>query len=839
MVGRSPSARFCVAVALAFVLALHFPVLPGLGQTASAAPPPNGIIVPGPTPTNPSTGFGYPDDVQWINYPGTTAPQLVGYSGEPTLGVNWLTGNVLYRSNTQTLKIVFNDLVTPATATWSDVSDFTSPSSFVNLDPILFTDSELGRTFSGGIDPGCASLSYTDNDGVSWTPQTNPCALPAVDHETVASGPFHDDPAAILGPGMLPTSTYQDAVYYCAQTNVDQCWISYDGGLTFAPTTLTATDECLGLHGHLRIATDGDPKKHQTWEGTAYLPNNSCGTLTGMMATADNGNTWNLRTVPTSRGDGRFDPGVGISHESGWVYIGQGEGEGTPSVCACIGMSKNEGIGWEDMGLADGAPVGTKWYDVSRSYFAETGVDLVHFEFAKVVAGDDKRVAFSFLGSDTVGTDDNSCKGGTTMPLVWNYYVAISYDAGSSWHVSQVNPVGNPVQYGGIYNGQDPNQGTDYCRNLLDFYDMQIDRKGRVYLGWSDGCDINLSPNPCTDSKTSELAIGTVTRQSTGCGLFRSQDKGGNCNGNIIYPLLVANAAGPYTGPVSLPITLAGSATGGLAPYLCSWSGTGATFSSTSSCSPTVLYDDCKPHTIFLTITDSQYSPAVAIDAAVVTANSCPDVSNQGGNDPRSGGETPYPQDGTDGNGDMDQDTIPDHFDNCPRVANQNQSDIDGDGFGDACDEDKDGDSYLNGQDDCPVNADPAQRDTDHDGTGDRCDPDADNDGAANAADNCPFTANALQADLDKDLLGDVCDDDRDGDGIANAFDAFPDDPLNWTDNNRDGTGDQNGASPYLRPTPPVTSSSSPPTSTKAPFPAVGAALVLLAGVLLARRRQA
>lgn len=41
---------------------------------------------------------------------------------------------------------------------------------------------------------------------------------------------------------------------------------------------------------------------------------------------------------------------------------------------------------------------------------------------------------------------------------------------------------------------------------------------------------------------------------------------------------------------------------------------------------------------------------------------------------------------------DRDGDGIPDHLDNCPDVYNPDQADMDGDGIGDACDDDRDGD---------------------------------------------------------------------------------------------------------------------------------------------------
>jgi hypothetical protein len=70
---------------------------------------------------------------------------------------------------------------------------------------------------------------------------------------------------------------------------------------------------------------------------------------------------------------------------------------------------------------------------------------------------------------------------------------------------------------------------------------------------------------------------------------------------------------------------------------------------------------------------------------------------------------------------DVDADGIQDAFDNCPKLANQDQQDVDRNGVGDTC-EDFDRDGIINAKDNCPDQPNRDQLDSDGDGLGDACD---------------------------------------------------------------------------------------------------------------------
>ena len=148
-------------------------------------------------------------------------------------------------------------------------------------------------------------------------------------------------------------------------------------------------------------------------------------------------------------------------------------------------------------------------------------------------------------------------------------------------------------------------------------------------------------------------------------------------------------------------------------------------------------------------------------DGILNGVDNCPETANPGQEDTDDNGVGDACQD-TDGDGILDID------DNCPTTSNPDQQDTDGNGVGDAC-QDTDEDGIMDDRDNCIDTKNPDQNDFNNDGIGDACQ-DTDEDGFMDNVDNCPGTANVNQLDTDGDGIGDVCQD-SDGDGVLDSDD--------------------------------------------------------------------
>lgn len=469
---------------------------------------------PQPTPT-PSSETA----PRYHNY--AAPPELGNSAGEPTIGVNWDTGNAMFVAALQTLRVKWDDTASPASATWTDVS--APNTSLLTLDPILFTDSDAGpnrtnRTFVSQLLGKASLMSFTDDDGASWTISQGSGINSGVDHQTVGGGPYaRNADGSFKGlvvqlPG-LDGKLYPNAIYYASQdVGLAEIARSDNGGLTFGPAIpMWTLVQCGGLHGHIKVAPDG----------TVYVPNKSCGGMQGVAVSEDNGLTWAIRTVPGST-PGDTDPSVGIGAD-GTVYFGYADGDGH----ARVAVSHDRGVSWEhvqDVGAAQG---------------------VQNTVFPAVIAGDGDRAAFFFLGSTTEGANGRGTD--RSFPGAWFGYIATTYDGGASWVTANATP-DDPVQRGVVCTG-----GTgcpDGTRNLLDFNDITVDKQGRALAAYADGCvsadcirGIDRNADGRVDGFDNDgTQKATIIRQTGGKRLFAAFDPPANTT--PAAPQLVATRDG-------------------------------------------------------------------------------------------------------------------------------------------------------------------------------------------------------------------------------------------------------------------------------------------------------
>ena len=468
-----------------------------------------------PPPPPPSTEAA----PRYQNY---QAPPAMGNSaGEPTLGVNWNSGAVMYIASLQTLRVKFDDTASPAPAAWEDVS--APNTSLLTLDPILFTDSDAGpsrtnRTFVSQLLGKASLMSFTDDDGATWTVSQGSGINSGVDHQTVGGGPYARNIDGTLKGGAVQVpgpngQIYPNAVYYASQdVGLAEIARSDNGGFTFGVAIpMWTLAQCNGLHGHIKVAPDG----------TVYVPNKSCGGKQGVAVSEDNGLSWTIRTVEGST-SGDTDPSVGIGAD-GTVYFGYADGDGH----ARVAVSRNRGATWEHV------------QDVGAAHGVQNTV------FPAVIAGDGNRAAYFFLGSTTPGA--NGRQTDRSFPGAWYGYIATTYDGGVTWVTANATP-NDPIQRGVVCtSGTTCPSGT---RNLLDFNDLTVDKQGRVLAAYADGCvtsdcirGVDRNSDGRLDSNDSDgTDKATIIRQVGGKRLFAAFDP--PVNAKPEPPLLLATRDG-------------------------------------------------------------------------------------------------------------------------------------------------------------------------------------------------------------------------------------------------------------------------------------------------------
>lgn len=402
--------------------------------------------------------------------------------GEPSLGVDPKTGNVLYECGLQTLLVSDFDKGGAGRASWKPVQPLVEGEQ--SSDPILWRDTDTGRVFVNQLMPqGCSVQAYSDDFGKTWMQSLLGCAAGiSFDHQTVTTG----------RPTVLPANpAYQNLVYYCTNDLVTlNCGTSVDGGLTYGPSHPVFTDPaetCSPIVGHVKTAPDG----------TVYVMPDGCDDEAGkqaVFASGDNGLTWTKRSIGRSSQGDAGHPSVGVGSD-GTVYAAYGSADNDGrSGRVQVAVSTSKGVRWTTP-AALGKDAGVK---VSR--------------FPLVVAGDGDRAAVAYLGSKS--TDNPASKKSFTG--AWHMYVSYTYDRGRTWKTVDATP-GSPVQVGSICTG---GLACDGDRNLLDFNGMVLDGKGYPVLAYADGC---LKVKGCTGAD--RLKKGALSRQTGGKGLYKRFDR--------------------------------------------------------------------------------------------------------------------------------------------------------------------------------------------------------------------------------------------------------------------------------------------------------------------------
>jgi len=424
------------------------------------------------------------------NYPLAAIPGSAS-SGEPSIGVDWGTGNVYFQANLNTIKAQF-----PSYGASPALTDVSCAATTVNtLDPIMFTDSQTGRVGVSQLAANPVVLNSVTNFFDSTPNPTGPqtaCKpsqgggeVAGPDHQTLGGGVY----PKVLPLGAGPMGAYKHAFYYCSQTLVAgaECSRSDNGGTSFVNGQPPYTTECGGLHGHVRVGP----------EGNVYLPNKSCGSTQGLAVSKDAGQTWKVQPVTGTTPSDGSDPSV-AADRAGNVYFASISAAGTPQVS----VSNTQGSTWKTpINIGDNV-------HIAKSVYPE------------VIAGDAGRATVAFVGSTTPGDRNlapygKSGDGSTYTGGTFDMYTSTTVDGGATWNTQDITPT-DPVQRGQICtNGTTCSAG----RNLLDFNDITVDKTGHAVIAYSDGCTAAcVTSTKVADNK--QTSAGVIGRQITGPLLF-------------------------------------------------------------------------------------------------------------------------------------------------------------------------------------------------------------------------------------------------------------------------------------------------------------------------------
>ncbi|HYP23206.1 MAG TPA: sialidase family protein, partial [Actinomycetota bacterium] len=376
---------------------------------------------------------------------------------EPTLGIT-KEGAIFY---TAAASVTGVDVLrsTDDGGTWENTSprlptgDKSHP---ITLDPYIYVAEATGRIFNIDLTVACSNLSFSDDDGETWTSNPLACGRPVNDHQTLFSGP----------PAISPTVTYPEVVDYCWNDfgAGSSCSKSLDGGITWVSTGSpafsgvaaggeeTGADVCGGFHGHGVVGPDG----------TVYLPKEYCG-QPWIGISKDEGATWTRVQVANNTTERLgSDTSVAVDAKGNLYYTYESADQRLWLV-----TSKDGGEHWTNPKMV-GSP----------------GVEEVIYPTIDV--GDPGKIAIAYMGTEEspFAKCDPDCTNDDYAGVRWNGYITMTTNALAKdplFYSGTVNAKNDPLYIGRC-------DFSNRCDPILDFIDVEIAPDGTPWGAFVDPC---------------------------------------------------------------------------------------------------------------------------------------------------------------------------------------------------------------------------------------------------------------------------------------------------------------------------------------------------------------
>jgi hypothetical protein len=339
---------------------------------------------------------------------------------------------------------------------WTDVSPKVGPlaTHHFSMDPMIYVDPVTGRIFDSDLNLACSQISFSSDEGKSWTESPIGCGEPVNDHQTIFAGVPPKGGAQPIG--------YKRVTYYCINHPAfTRCDKSLDGGQSWIPSTNISAPSCSGLNGH--GVTDS--------KGVIYLPMGAnCGTPQ-LAISHDEGNTWTELQPGGSLREAGGDPSVAVDAAGTLYYVFVNSADRH----VLLFTSADQGKHW------------SKPIDVTAPGVTQTNL-------ATIDVGDPGKVAIAYYGTTGQGT-----------VKTWNGYLTIGegvLGANPVFYSASVNDPAHPLKIGDC--------GPGRCGRVLDFIDVNISPSGQAFGSFVDACMAACEKTHQESIVDNQGAIGTL-----------------------------------------------------------------------------------------------------------------------------------------------------------------------------------------------------------------------------------------------------------------------------------------------------------------------------------------